>query len=143
MQRQKSSRRVVPKAARGFCMALTTRRETQLNRKIVNDMKTKPTVTEIIGEGLDACIDPKRGWSKKHQRASDLANAAPDLLRVLKTMHRHYGRLHDFASEEIAESVAPHMHRRLVKLLLACHDADHETTELLKRLVPNYRAPRL
>lgn len=37
----------------------------------------------IIADGLDAFVDG-RGWDIRHERAKDLANAAPDLLEALK-----------------------------------------------------------
>ena len=40
------------------------------------------SIVEIIAEGLDECVDGK-GWGREHQRAADLADAAPELLEAL------------------------------------------------------------
>ena len=42
------------------------------------------SITAIIADGLDACVDSKRGWNGEHMRASRLADAAPELLEALK-----------------------------------------------------------
>ncbi len=47
----------------------------------------RPTITEIIAAGLDACVDPKKGWGAEHERAKNLANAAPELLACVKAQH--------------------------------------------------------
>ena len=39
-------------------------------------------LTEIIGDGLDAAVDG-RGFSAEHQKAFDLANAAPAMLDAI------------------------------------------------------------
>ena len=48
-------------------------------------MTTKTdSIFEVLAEGLDACVDEKRGWTAKHERAKNLANTAPELLEACK-----------------------------------------------------------
>lgn len=42
------------------------------------------SVFAILADGLDACVDQKRGWTKQHEDAKNLANAAPYLLTALE-----------------------------------------------------------
>ena len=48
--------------------------------------KTKPTIVELIAEGLDYTDPSEGGFSIKHMRACQLANAAPELLAALKAL---------------------------------------------------------
>jgi hypothetical protein len=40
----------------------------------------------IIAEGLDQSVEPGKGWGPKHERARILAEAAPELLFLLKCL---------------------------------------------------------
>lgn len=51
-------------------------------------------LVSIIADGLDACTDG-RGWDGRHQTAADLANAAPELLAMLRDIVAgNYGQPH-------------------------------------------------
>lgn len=47
------------------------------------------SVVAVIADGLDASTDG-RGWNIDHQRAADLANAAPEMLALLKFMAEYF-----------------------------------------------------
>lgn len=42
-----------------------------------------PSIVEIIADGLDNAIPGKKGWGAEHQRAANLADAAPRMLTLL------------------------------------------------------------
>jgi hypothetical protein len=55
-------------------------------QKAIADLKKKDAaepLTTIIADGLDASVDG-RGWNAEHQRAANMANAAPELALALK-----------------------------------------------------------
>jgi len=52
----------------------------------------KESICSIIADGLDAFTDG-RGFSGKHKRAVDMANAAPDLLAALELCVRYLADL--------------------------------------------------
>ena len=51
---------------------------------------TQTPLTEIIADGLDASVDG-RGFDEHHQRAFELANAAPDLFAALERIGYLHG----------------------------------------------------
>lgn len=59
--------------------------DTKVTQELAEALKVE-SLFQILAEGLDACVDTRRGWNSTHEQAKNLANAAPELLEALENI---------------------------------------------------------
>jgi hypothetical protein len=58
------------------------------NREAAEYRADKPnnSVFVILADGLDACVEGKRGWNATHERARRICDASPKLLGIVQLL---------------------------------------------------------